>query len=108
MQARHYINGEWRDGDGWVDSLDPASGERLGAFAEGGEAQARAAVEAAAHAFEQPGWARNPRLRQQVLLAWAAALEPRHEALAELLTRENGKPLAQSRGEIGGAISEIL
>lgn len=108
MQARHYINGEWHDGDGWVDSLDPASGERLGAFAEGGKAQAQAAVEAAANAFEQPGWAQNPRLRQQVLLAWAAALEPRHEALAELLTRENGKPLAQSRGEIGGAISEIL
>lgn len=108
MQARHYINGEWHDGDGWVDSLDPASGERLGAFAEGGEAQAWAAVDAAAEAFEQPHWAQSPRLRQQVLLTWAAALEPRRETLAELLTRENGKPLAQSRGEIGGAISEIL
>ncbi|MFP1684021.1 aldehyde dehydrogenase family protein [Alloalcanivorax sp. C16-1] len=108
MQVRHHINGDWIDGDGWVDSLDPATGERLGAFAEGGEAQARAAVEAAAAAFANPLWSQNPRLRQQVLLAWAAALEPRRDELARLLTLENGKPLAQSLGEIGGAISEIL
>ncbi|MCU5784730.1 aldehyde dehydrogenase [Alcanivorax balearicus MACL04] len=108
MQARHFINGEWLHGEGWVDSLDPATGEVLGAFAEGGEQQARAAVDAASLAFNTPQWAQNPRLRQQVMLAWAAALEPRREKLAHLLTRENGKPLAQSQGEVGGALSEIL
>ena len=42
------------------------------------------------------------------MLEWAAGLTARQEQLAQLLTRENGKALAQSRGEIGGAISEIL
>ena len=108
QQARHFIEGQWCDDGEWSDSLDPANGEPLGRFADGGEAQARYAVEAAARAFKNPQWAQNPRLRQQVMLDWATALKSRQDELAQLLTRENGKPLAQSRGEIGGAISEIL
>ncbi len=108
QQARHFIDGQWCDDGQWADSLDPANGELIGRFADGGEAQARAAVEAAARAFENPQWSQNPRLRQQLMLDWAAALKTRQEELASLLTRENGKALAQSRGEIGGAISEIL
>lgn len=108
MQARHFIDGEWCDSGQWVDSLDPANGELIGRFADGGQAQAQAAVDAAERAFANPQWSQNPRLRQQILLDWAAALKSRQEELATLLTRENGKALVQSRGEIGGAISEIL
>ncbi|WP_312255694.1 aldehyde dehydrogenase family protein [Stutzerimonas nitrititolerans] len=108
QQARHFIDGQWCDDDRWADSLDPANGELVGRFADGGEVQARAAVEAAERAFENPQWSQNPRLRQQLMLDWADALKSRQEELASLLTRENGKALAQSRGEIGGAISEIL
>ncbi|EPA93878.1 MULTISPECIES: aldehyde dehydrogenase family protein [Pseudomonas] len=108
MQSQHFIDGQWTSADRWTDSLDPANGELIGCFADGGEAEAEAAVAAAARAFNNPQWAQNPRLRQQLLLEWAAALKARQEQLAQLLTRENGKALAQSRGEIGGAISEIL
>jgi acyl-CoA reductase-like NAD-dependent aldehyde dehydrogenase len=108
MQSQHFIDGQWTSADRWTDSLDPANGELIGCFADGGEAEAEAAVAAAARAFNDPQWAQNPRLRQQLLLEWAAALKARQEQLAQLLTRENGKALAQSRGEIGGAISEIL
>jgi acyl-CoA reductase-like NAD-dependent aldehyde dehydrogenase len=108
MQSQHFIDGQWTSADRWTDSLDPANGELVGCFADGGEAEAEAAVAAAARAFNDPQWAQNPRLRQQLLLEWAAGLKARQEQLAQLLTRENGKALAQSRGEIGGAISEIL
>jgi betaine-aldehyde dehydrogenase len=108
MQSQHFIDGQWTSADRWTDSFDPANGELIGCFADGGEAEAEAAVAAAARAFNNPQWAQNPRLRQQLLLEWAAALKARQEQLAQLLTRENGKALAQSRGEIGGAISEIL
>jgi acyl-CoA reductase-like NAD-dependent aldehyde dehydrogenase len=108
MQSQHFIDGQWTAADRWTDSLDPANGELIGCFADGGEAEAEAAVAAAARAFNDPQWAQNPRLRQQLLLEWAAGLTARQEQLAQLLTRENGKALAQSRGEIGGAISEIL
>jgi acyl-CoA reductase-like NAD-dependent aldehyde dehydrogenase len=108
MQSQHFIDGQWTAADRWTDSLDPANGELIGRFADGGETEAQAAVAAAARAFNDPQWAQNPRLRQQLLLEWAAGLKARQEPLAQLLTRENGKALAQSRGEIGGAISEIL
>nr|WP_067287002.1 aldehyde dehydrogenase family protein [Marinobacterium profundum] len=109
LQALHLIGGEWcpSDNDRWADSLDPSSGEVLGRFADGGEAEARAAVAAARKAFQLPAWSQNPRLRQQVLLQWADRLEAEREALAELLTRENGKVLSQSRGELMATISEV-
>lgn len=108
QQARHFIDGQWCDDGQWADSRDPANGELIGRFADGGEAQAQEAVNAAVRAFANPQWSQNPRLRQQVMLDWAAALKSREDELTILLTRENGKTMAQSRGEIGGAISEIL
>ena len=107
-QAQHFIDGQWCNDGLWADSIDPATGERLGRFADGAETHARAAVEAAVRAFENPQWSQNPRLRQQVMLDWVAALKGRQEELAALLTCENGKTLSQSRGEIAGALSEIL
>jgi len=108
MQSQHFIDGHWTHDNQWADSLDPSTGEVIGRFADGGEAQAQAAVAAAAAAFANPQWSQNPRLRQQLLLDWAVELKSRHEPLAQLLSRENGKALVQSRGEIAGAISEII
>ncbi|SIR43309.1 aldehyde dehydrogenase family protein [Bosea sp. TND4EK4] len=107
--ALHWIAGEWlpsQDG-ALAESIDPATGQALGRFAAGGRAEARAAIAAAKRAFLDPAWSQNPRLRQDVLLAWAARLDARKDELARLLTWENGKAIAQSRGEMGGAISEI-
>ncbi|GJE04285.1 aldehyde dehydrogenase family protein [Methylobacterium isbiliense] len=105
--ARHWIDGE-AHGQPEAESIDPASGEPVGQLAQGGAREAEAAVAAARRTFDRSIWASSPRLRQTVLLHWAAALEAGKEPLAELLTRDNGKPLAQARGELAGAISEIL
>ncbi|MGQ9367069.1 aldehyde dehydrogenase family protein [Azospirillum sp. ST 5-10] len=106
-ESRHLIDGVWVPGTAWADSLNPADGTPVGRFADGGRAEADAAIAAAAAAFAGTDWAQSPRLRQTVMLAWAANLDGRAEALARLLTLENGKVLAQSRGEIAGMISEI-
>ncbi|NVH76716.1 aldehyde dehydrogenase family protein [Paraburkholderia sp. JPY432] len=106
MNARHWIAGEWT-GTPNIDSIDPATGEAIGRFADGGSSEADAAIAAARHAFDRTTWAQDARLRQDVLLGWASALEAERDMLATLLTRENGKAIAQSRGEIAGAISEV-
>lgn len=90
-----------------ADSLDPATGAIVGAFANGSAPEAQAAIAAARGAFDTSDWPMAPRLRQRIMLDWAAALAPRVDSLAELLTRENGKVVAQARGEVLGAISEI-
>ena len=107
MSARHWIDGEFV-GQPTVDSIDPASGERVGRLPTAAGRRREAAVTAARRAFDRSDWAAAPRLRQKVLLHWAAALEDRKEELAQLLTRDNGKAIAQSRGEMAGSISEIL
>lgn len=109
LQAFNLIGGAWQPAQSgaWAPSIDPADGSTLGRLADSGRADGEAAIAAARAAFEQPQWAQNPRLRQMVMLRWADRMEARAEELAQLLTRENGKVLAQSRGEIGGAISEI-
>ena len=109
LQALNLIGGEWMPAhsSGWGTRHNPADGSALGRFAASGRSDADAAIDAARRAFNQPSWARNPRLRQMMMLRWADRLEARAEELACLLTLENGKVLAQSRGEIAGAVSEI-
>src|SRR5260370_28101764 len=106
MNAPHWIAGAWV-GMPSVDSIDPAIGEAIGQCGDGGEPEADAAIAAARHVFDRTTWAQDARLRQDVLLAWATALDAQREPLATLLTRENGKAIAQSHGEIAGAISEV-
>ncbi|WP_326536933.1 aldehyde dehydrogenase family protein [Pseudorhodoferax sp.] len=109
LEAKQLIAGAWRDAEGGTrgTSINPADGSPIGRYAAGGRADAQAGIAAARRAFDRPEWAQTPRLRQQVMLQWADALERRTDELARLLTLENGKVLAQSHGEIGGAISEI-
>ncbi|MFM0337320.1 aldehyde dehydrogenase family protein [Paraburkholderia fungorum] len=106
MKVHNWINGE-RAGGPLAPSFDPSNGELIGEFAAGGAIEAAAAVAAARHAFDRTTWPQDARYRQRILLDWANALERDVEGLARLLTRENGKPLAQARGEMLAAISEI-
>jgi acyl-CoA reductase-like NAD-dependent aldehyde dehydrogenase len=107
--ALNLIGGRWQPAlEGrWGERLDPADGQPLGRHAASGRADADAAIAAARQAFERPSWSQNPRLRQLVMLRWADRVEARAEALARLLSQENGKVLAQARGEIAAAVSEI-
>ncbi|MBP2150126.1 aldehyde dehydrogenase family protein [Xanthobacter flavus] len=109
LAAQNLIDGIWQgalSGE-TAPSFDPATGAVLGHFPASGAADAEAAIAAARRAFERPEWSQAPRLRQMVMLRWADAMERKADDLARLLTAENGKPLAQSRGEIAGSISEI-
>lgn len=109
LQALNLIGGEWQPAQSgeWAPSVDPSNGQVLGRLANSGRADGEAAIAAARTAFERPQWSQNPRLRQMVMLRWADRMEARTDELAHLLTCENGKVLAQSRGEIGAAVSEI-
>jgi betaine-aldehyde dehydrogenase len=105
--ARHWIDGAWLQSGRVADSYNPATGEVLGRFADGGEAEARAAVGAAHRAFEVTDWARDRALRSRALLELAELFEAHVPKLALMLTRENGKTLAESTGEVGVRVATL-
>jgi acyl-CoA reductase-like NAD-dependent aldehyde dehydrogenase len=98
--ARHWIDGAWLESVLVADSYNPATGQRLGRFADGGEPEARAAVVAAGRAFGGTAWGRDRELRSRALLELADLFEARGPELAQLLTHENGKTLAEATGEV--------
>ena len=100
-----YIDGEWRDGDGDDDLVvrDPAApDDPIVSFTGASRSQATAAVRAA-DAASGTWAAASPEEREAVLYAVADRIDDHHEALAETLTREEGKPISSSRAEVGRA-----
>jgi succinate-semialdehyde dehydrogenase/glutarate-semialdehyde dehydrogenase len=101
-----FIGGKWQEAEtGRTFAVrNPATGETLGHVADGGVAEIRRAIEAAHAAF--PSWAETTADRRAALLSNAARLMiERREELARILTQENGKPLAESLGEIASGAS---
>src|SRR6185436_8186311 len=88
-----------------LDSLDPATGAVLGTFPAGGAADAELAVVAARRAFRGPWRKRSPYERGRWLQKVASRFEQHAEELAQLITLENGKPLAEARREVATAVS---
>jgi succinate-semialdehyde dehydrogenase/glutarate-semialdehyde dehydrogenase len=89
-----------------IQILDPADGTPVGTVAVASPDEAAAAVESAEKAA--PGWARTaPAERGALLRAAAAAVEAVAGELAELTTREMGKPLADARGGVGAGIGTL-
>jgi betaine-aldehyde dehydrogenase len=62
--ARHWIDGAWLESEVVAHSYSPATGQLLGRFADGGDAEARAAVYAARRAFAGTVWGRDRALRE--------------------------------------------
>jgi succinate-semialdehyde dehydrogenase/glutarate-semialdehyde dehydrogenase len=101
-----FINNEWRSAqDGKTFAVDnPATGEVLMTIPDAGAADAQAAIDAAYAAL--PAWSALPAGQRADLLRKAAALMiERRERLATIMTLEQGKPLAEARGEITYAAS---
>ncbi len=101
-----YVAGCWIDADhGAVSAImNPATGETLGHVPELGVAETRRAVEAAHAAL--PDWrALTAQARAMILRRWFSLLLAHQEDLATLMTSEQGKPLAEARGEIAYAAS---
>lgn len=105
-QARHFINGLAQDSaDGRrSDRISPSHGVVVSQAALGSEIETEAAIKAARAAFDDGRWSRLPgKARAAVLMKVADLIEANVEPLALMETLESGKPIAQSRGECGGA-----
>lgn len=104
---RNFIEGEWRESSSsrTAENINPANTDDvLGVIKQATREEARAAVESAARAF--PGWRSTPAPTRGRIVATAARLMEKHkEELAQLLTREEGKTIAESRGELQRSIN---
>ncbi|WP_035060206.1 NAD-dependent succinate-semialdehyde dehydrogenase [Andreprevotia chitinilytica] len=108
LQHNAYINGQWVPADDGrtFDVLDPASGACITRVAAVGTQETRRAIAAASDAL--PAWrALTAQARANLLLKWYELLLENQEDLARLLSAEQGKPLAESRGEIAYGASFI-
>src|SRR3974390_2056181 len=108
LRTRAYIGGEWVEAAGGAgyQVMNPATRAPLGTVPAMGAAETRRAIEAAAQAF--PAWAaQTAKERAVVLRGWYELLMANLEDLATLMTAEQGKPLAEARGEIAYAASFI-
>jgi betaine-aldehyde dehydrogenase len=93
--AKHWIDGEWTGSGTISESVNPATGAVLGQWADGGEAEARAAIAAARRAFDTSPWSRDRSLRHRALNEMAEGFDARAEELGTLVTKENGKKIAE-------------
>src|SRR5256885_14436094 len=104
-----FIDGKWRDAESGATfaSHNPATGVEIGRAADGGVADVRAAVEAADAAFGE--WSTRTAYERSAYLyqAYQLMLE-RREALAKLMTEEQGKPIRMARNEVGYAADFLL
>jgi succinate-semialdehyde dehydrogenase/glutarate-semialdehyde dehydrogenase len=108
LHTRAFIGGKWLDAasGATIQVINPATREPIGTVPEMGADETRRAIEAAAQA--QPAWAaQTARERALILRRWFELMMANQEDLATLMTAEQGKPLAEAKGEIAYAASFI-
>ncbi|MHC9083502.1 NAD-dependent succinate-semialdehyde dehydrogenase [Luteimonas sp. RIT-PG2_3] len=108
LLSRQYIAGQWCDGaDGQrFDVIDPATGRVFANVPDGGAGDGRAAVDAAEQAL--PAWRALPgKQRARILARWNTLLLEHQQDLGRLISREQGKPLAEAVGEVVYAASYV-
>jgi succinate-semialdehyde dehydrogenase/glutarate-semialdehyde dehydrogenase len=103
-----YINGEWlnADSNATIQVTNPANGAVLGSVPKMSTAETRRAIEAADAAW--PAWrAQTGKERGAILRRWFDLLVANQEDLAKLMTAEQGKPLAEAKGEVAYGASFV-
>lgn len=108
LREQAYVGGKWcaADAGAVIEVTNPADGAQVGTVPAMGTAEARRAVDNADAAFA--GWrTRLPHERAECLRAWYRAMRENREDLARIMTVEQGKPLADARGEIDYAAGFI-
>jgi succinate-semialdehyde dehydrogenase/glutarate-semialdehyde dehydrogenase len=108
LRTRAFVDGKWVDAANGASQqvINPATREPIGTVPDMGAAETRRAIEAAAQAF--PAWAAlTAKERAVILRRWYELLMANQEDLATLMTAEQGKPLAEAKGEIAYAASFI-
>ena len=101
LRQQSYIDGKWADADGrgTLDVINPATREKIGTVPKMGAAETRRAIEAASAAL--PAWAKKTaKERAAILRRWYDLMLIHQDDLAAIMTAEQGKPLAESKGEI--------
>ncbi|AXI42640.1 aldehyde dehydrogenase family protein [Sulfitobacter sp. SK011] len=102
--GRHLIAGEWVESAETFERVSPSHGTVVSVCAQGDEAVTEKAINAARGAFAAGTWSRiSGKDRAAVLLKVADLIEANIDRIALLETLESGKPISQSRGEVGGA-----
>ncbi|EMH4164487.1 NADP-dependent succinate-semialdehyde dehydrogenase [Pluralibacter gergoviae] len=108
FRQQAFIDGRWRDADSGetLSVTNPASGDTLGSVPKMGAGETREAINAAARAL--PAWrALTAKERATILRRWFDLMVEHQDDLARLMTLEQGKPLAEAKGEITYAASFI-
>lgn len=101
-----FINGEWLSGDNRFEVINPATNEALIAVASASLDEAEAAIVMAKKAL--PAWSsKSANERATLLRNWFGLMLQHQDDLGRLLTLEQGKPLAEAKGEIAYAASYI-
>lgn len=104
----NFIGGAWvkADAGGTIDVVNPATGAVIGAIPDSGAAETERAVEAAQTAFET--WRKTTAIeRANLLMRLHDLIIAQIEELAQLLTEEQGKPLAEARGEVASGAAYV-
>lgn len=108
LRQQAFIGGRWCDADNGAtfDVTNPATGETLGTVPKMGATETRRAIEAAKKAWA--GWRRKPaKDRSALLRRWNDLIVENVDDLGKLMTAEQGKPLAEAKGEVLYAASFI-
>jgi succinate-semialdehyde dehydrogenase/glutarate-semialdehyde dehydrogenase len=107
IRSANYIAGEWLATAGpLLDVTDPATGYLITRVPDSGAAEARAALDAAHAAF--PAWRKVPaKQRAQIIKRWNDLVLAHQDDLGTLISLEQGKPLAEGKGEVAYAASYI-
>lgn len=109
MKQANLINGEWiaADSGKTIDVINPATRLVIGTVPNSGKTETKRAIDAAAEAFKT--WRRTSALeRSKLMRKLHDAILGNQDALAELLTLEQGKSLTESKGEVGMSAAYIL
>ena len=102
MRTQLYIDGQWVDGSGTLDVIDPSDGSVIAKVATSSDEQNLAAVEAADRVAAS--WAKTaPRVRSEILRKAFETMVAEADYLAELISKENGKALPDAKGEVAYA-----
>jgi len=102
--GRHLINGEWVAGSETFERISPSHNFVVSISAKGTASETEQAVTAARQAFASGSWSRlSGKQRATFLLKVADLIDANVERIAVQETLESGKPITQSRGEVGGA-----
>ena len=106
LRTDAYVDGRWVKGSKRFTVHDPATGLALADVADLGPDDAAAALDAAARAW--PAWrAKTAKQRAEPMMAWFRLMAQHADDLARIMTAEQGKPLAEARGEVAYGASFI-